>query len=294
MKKSTFLIFAVLLSPVFNVSGQGLLSRLDSIQPELKETQYVRGTFSNVTLINGHTCETAAKKELYFTVSHRFSNLNLGIYDLFGLDQGTFRLGFEYGLNDRIDLGIGRSNFEKLYDGFFKIKILQQSSGTKNCPVTITWFEGISVKTQKWIDTSVDYPFTNRLDYVHELLIARKFNETFSLQLTPVIIHRNMVKTVDDQNLVAALGVGVKYKIANRVTAVCEYYYQFRKKIEEPFSNSLSFGVDLETGGGHVFQLFLTNSAGMTEKSFIPETNRKWKDGDIIFGFNIVRLFANK
>jgi hypothetical protein len=203
------------------------------------------------------------------------------------------RLGFEYGLSNRLDFGIGRSNFEKLYDGFIKVKIIQQSAGEKNVPVTITWLEGISIKTQKWIEASVDYPFSNRLYYVHELFIARKFNDRFSMQLSPAIVHRNMVKTVDDQNVVGAMGVGANYQIARRLTAVCEYYYQFRKKIADPFSNSLSVGVDIETGGGHIFQLFLTNSTGMTEKSFIPETNRNWTDGDIIFGFNIIRLFPN-
>ena len=152
----------------------------------------------------------------------------------------------------------------------------------------------MSVKTQKYIEKNADYPFSSRLYYVHEVFIARKFNDNFSLQLAPVIVHRNMVKTADDQNTIFALGAGVNYKIARRLRAVCEYYYQFRKKTSVPFDNSLSLGVDIETGGGHVFQLFLTNSSGMTEKSFIPETNGSWMKGNIIFGFNIIRLFSLK
>jgi hypothetical protein len=293
MKKSALLIFVVFLSFSIKISGQDLLSKLDSIQPGKKEIQFVKGTFTNPRMINGYTCETAAKNELYFSISHRFSNPTQGFYDLFGLDQGTIRFGLEYGLTDRIDLGIGRSNYEKLYDGFFKVKIIQQSSGIKNIPVTITWLEGMSVKTQKWIDANVNYPFSGRLYYIHELFIARKFNNKFSMQLTPVIVHRNMVKTADEQNTIGALGVGANLKIARRLTIVCEYYYQFGKKPVDSY-NSGSLGVDIETGGGHVFQLFLTNSAGMTEKAFIPETNRNWMDGEIIFGFNIIRLFTIK
>jgi len=294
MKKIIIFILASLVFSVTKTSGQNLLSLLDSIQPENNEILYTQYTFSNVRLINGYTSETASKKELYFSVSHRFTEIKKGIYDFFGLDQNTMHLGLEYGLSDRIDLGIGRSSFEKLYDGFIKIKILQQSSGLKHMPVTLTWQEGMSVKTQKWFNEDVDYPFSARLYYVHELFIARKFNDKLSLQLSPVIIHRNMVRTTGDQNIVGALGLGGTYRIARRLLAVCEYYYLFAGKTADQFNNSLSLGVDIETGGGHVFQLHLTNSSGMTEKTFIPETKRNWKDGDIIFGFNIIRLFSFK
>jgi hypothetical protein len=57
--------------------------------------------------------------------------------------------------------------------------------------------------------------------------------------------------------------------------------------------NSLSFGVDIETGG-HVFQLHFTNAIGMNERVFITETTNNWGKGDIQFGFNISRAFQIK
>lgn len=290
MKKILLISLAISLCFAPKIYAQDLLSMLDSIQPE-EQTVYADGTFKSVRLINGYTSEIAAKKELIFSISHRFGNVNQGIYDLFGLDQSTIRFGFEYGLNDRIDLGIGRSNYEKLYDGFIKIKLAKQSSGIKSFPFTITLLEGMSIKTLKWTNDAVDYPFTARMFYIHELFIARKFNEKLSVQLSPVIIHRNMVKTREDQNTIGALGVGGRYKITNRFTAVCEYYYLFPGNTANQFNNSLAFGVEIETGG-HVFQLHFSNSTGMTEKAFIPETTGKWMDGDINLGFNIIRLFS--
>ena len=222
MKKNYSLIIAFILG--FQLSGysQDLLSMLDSIKPENSEILYADGTFKSVRLINGYTTETAAKKELIFSVSHRFGNVNQGIYDLFGLDQSTIRFGFEYGLSDRIDLGIGRSNYEKLYDGFVKVKLTRQSSGQKNFPVSITFLEGMSYKTLKWTIDEVDYPNTARIYYIHELFISRKFTEKLSLQLSPVIIHRNMVETREDENTVGALGLGGRYKITNRFTKARE------------------------------------------------------------------------
>ncbi len=290
MKKILLFCLAIFLCFAPKIYAQDLLSMLDSAQTE-DETVYADGTFKSIRLINGYTSEIAAKKELIFSISHRFGNVNQGIYDLFGLDQSTIRFGFEYGLNDRIDLGIGRSNYEKLYDGFIKIKLAKQSSGKKSFPFTITLLEGMSIKTLKWTNDAIDYPFTARMFYIHELFIARKFNEKLSIQLSPVIIHRNMVKTREDQNTVGALGVGGRYKITNRFTAVCEYYYLFPGNTANQFNNSLAFGVEIETGG-HVFQLHFSNSTGMTEKAFIPETTGRWVDGDINLGFNIIRLFS--
>lgn len=293
MKNIYFLLFIFTMVFHFDGKSQDLLSILDSIQPDKNETYYVEGTFKTVRLINGYTSETVAKKELVFSISHRFGTVNQGIYDFFGLDQSTIRFGFEYGLNDRIDIGFGRSNYEKLYDGFIKIKLARQSSGNKKFPVSITLLEGMSVNTIKWTNDAVEYPFTGRLYYIHELFIAHKFNKKLSLQLSPVIIHRNMVKTPEEQNTVGALGIGGRYKITNRFTVVGEYYYLFQGNTADNFNNSLAFGVELETGG-HVFQIHVSNSTGMTEKAFIPETLGKWSEGDIGIGFNIIRLFSLK
>lgn len=288
MKKITIVLLAILCS--YSLKSQDLLSMLDSIQPEVELIQYAKGTFKSVRLINGYTSESAGKKNLIFSISHRFGNVNGGIHDFYGLDQSTIRFGFEYGINDKIDLGIGRSNFEDIYDGFIKIKLAQQSSGKKNFPFTITWYEGLSLNTLEWTVDEVDYPLSARFNYIHELFISRKFNERLSLQLSPVIVHRNMVKTNNDQNTVSAIGLGGRYKITNRFTAVGEYYYLIPGNTADNYDNSLALGVEIETGG-HVFQIHVSNATGMTEKAFIPETNGKWLDGDIGIGFNIIRLF---
>jgi len=289
MRKFIFSCIVIIFLPTI-LLGQDLLSMLDSLQPEPTKKQYVLGTFKSVRLINGYTSETSPRNELIFSISHRFGNINEGIYNFYGLDQSTIRFGFEYGLSDRIDLGIGRSNYDKLYDGFIKFKIARQSTGKKSFPLTITLLEGMSVKTLKWTNTEVDYPFTGRLYYIHELFISRKFGERISLQLSPVIVHRNMVKTPEDQNTVGAIGIGGHYKITKRFAIAGEYYYLLPGNTADNYNNSLALGVEIEAGG-HVFQIHVSNSTGMTEKAFIPENAGSWKHGDINLGFNIIRIF---
>jgi hypothetical protein len=57
--------------------------------------------------------------------------------------------------------------------------------------------------------------------------------------------------------------------------------------------NSLSMGIDLETGG-HIFQLVFTNSNGMIGPWYLAKTDGSWRKGDIYFGFNISRVFNVK
>jgi len=87
------------------------------------------------------------------------------------------------------------------------------------------------------------------------------------------------------------IGAAARYKLSKRVSLNAEYFYVLPDQLLETFTNSLSLGFDIETGG-HVFQLHLSNSTGMFERAFITETVGQWGDGDIHFGFNISRVFT--
>jgi hypothetical protein len=50
-------------------------------------------------------------------------------------------------------------------------------------------------------------------------------------------------------------------------------------------------GIDIETGG-HVFQVSLSNSQGIIEQFFIPQTTGDWLKQGMRLGFNIVRVFS--
>ena len=287
--KHLILLLAIITLQISHSRSQDLLSVLDSMDQE--ETEYTTGTFKSVRLINGYTSEIPGTKELIFTISHRFLRVTSGIESLYGLDGATIRFSFDYGINERLSLGIGRSNREDLVDGYVKYKIARQATGAKNFPVTITWLEGIAVRTQEWSNKNIDYPGSARLNYIHELLVSRKFNDNLSLQLSPVVIHRNMVEENDDQNTVPAIGFGGRYRITQRFCFNAEYYYLFPGETADEYQNSLSLGFALQVGG-HVFQAHFSNSIGMTEKHFIPETRGNWMGDDIYFGFNIIRLFS--
>jgi hypothetical protein len=226
-----------------------------------------------------------------FRISHRFGFLNTGAYNLFGLDQALMRFGLEYGVTDRLMVGVGRSNVNKAYDSFLKYKILRQGSGRRNMPISVSYFASAVCNTVHWTDPTRDNYFSSRMQYTHQLLIARKFNNDLSLQLTPTLVHKNLVPTLQDKNDILAVGFGGRYKLTQRFSVNGEYIYVLPNQITSEYYNSLSLGVDLETGG-HVFQLHLTNSTSMLEPGFITESVGQWKNGGIHFGFNVSRVFT--
>jgi hypothetical protein len=259
------------------------------------ETNYTTATFKSTRIMNGHSIERKPAGQLYVRISNRFGTLNSGGYNFFGLDQSNIHLGLEYGITNWLMIGVGRSEFEKTFDGFAKFSILRQSKGAKEMPVSVSVLTSVALKTLKFPDQTRTNYFTSRLAYVGQVLVARKINEIFSVQLTPSYLHRNLVATELDPNDIWALGAGARLKITKRVSLNGEYYYiaNPRTYLSQQIYNPLSVGFDIETGG-HVFQLFFTNSLGMTEKQFIGGTTGQWKKGDIHFGFNISRVFTLK
>ena len=294
MKKSSwqFSSLVLFLSCIlyFPLNAQDdLLDALQQSSDTLEEDGYVEATFKGTRLINGHSVELREKNALDFIISHRFGRLNSGAYELFGLDESTVRIGFDYGLTDRLNIGIGRSSFRKVYDGFLKYKFLRQGEGRGKSPVSAVAFASTALTTQR---SQNELSAANRLSYVFQLLIARKFNDRLSLQLMPGVVHRNLALSPNDDNDIFYLGVGGRYKLTQRVALNTEYYYLINKPEAglEPVHSSFAIGVDIETGG-HVFQLHLTNSRAMQEKGFITETSGDFFKGDIHYGFNISRVF---
>lgn len=283
MKKILALAFAI--AP-FCSNAQSLLDAMDD---DKSAKVFTETTFKTTRLINGHTIETVGKGVMDVKISHRFGTLNKGIYELFGLDNASMRMGVDYGVTDRLDIGIGRSTFEKTYDGFVKYKVLRQSTGGKSSPVSLNYVGGVAYKTIKLPGTIYETQPNTRFSYLHQLLIARKFNSNLSLQLMPTLVHRNAVPLATDKNDLFSMGGGGRMKISRRMSVNAEYHYQFSPLAGR--TNPLSLGVDIETGG-HVFQFHITNTQGMVEPSFINNTFGKWDNGDILFGFNIARVFT--
>jgi hypothetical protein len=267
-----------------------LMAQLEKQTDPSSQTNYTIATFKTTRLVNGHTVENVGRGVMDVKISHRFGRLNGGGYELFGLDEATMRMGIDYGITNRLMAGIGRSTDQKNYDGFLKYKLLRQSSGKKNVPVTLSYVATMAIKGLEWQDKTRKNYYSSRLYYTHQLLIARKLSAHSSIQLMPTLVHRNLASRGTGLNNLLAIGIGGRQKVTKRLSLTAEYYYQLPGHKIDTSTNALSIGIDIETGG-HVFQLHFTNSTGMNERTFVAENTGKWQKGDIRFGFNISRVF---
>lgn len=295
MKKQIHSVAVVLLLFVFSFQTKAqetedLLSLVDSGSTE---KTFIKSAFKSTRVVNGHSMEFLSPGVMDFRILHRFGQLDQGYKNFFGFDQASMRMGFDFGLYRNLMLGIGRSTYKKELDAYFKYAPIMQSTGDGSFPMTIALVGGITMNTAPWPDPTINNYFSSRLAYYYQVILGRKFSERFTLQLTPTMVHSNLVAVSSQPNDVFALGVGGRLKLTRRIALTCDYFHRWNGIEEGVNYNPLSVGVDIETGG-HVFQLHFSNATGMNERAFINETTARWGKGEIRFGFNLSRVFQLK
>ena len=259
------------------------MSEIDTAKTQKSK---VESAFKGLKIVNIESTKLAAKGDLYFIVAHRFGSIKDGFEGAYGLDNAVTQLKFVYGLTNWFTISGARS--ELAYD--FSGKFLLQSQETGGFPLAIAAFSSIGFNNTLKENNYPKMKFNNRLIYVSQLLISRKFNSNLSLELAPTFFHENFVIDDNQDNSQFALGIGGRYKIAKRWSVNIDYAAHLNRSSTSQFKDPLSIGVDLETGG-HVFQMHFSSSQGIHESGFLGNTTGDWGKGDIFFGFNLLRVF---
>ena len=251
-------------------------------------------TFSSTRIVNSHSVEMIPKGVGEFRISHRFGTIEEGFYDIFGLDQAKIRLGYDYGVTDKIMVGFGRNSHKKVYDIFGRFSFLNQTIDNST-PITLQYLFASSMKTLRY---GKKIPFMQRFAQINQVLIAKKINN-LSLQIMPsLMIHEYEGY---DKKIFSGVGAAARYLVGKRVAINIEYFARLRhnengsqefNRIFNENYNSLGLGIDIEAGG-HVFQFHFSNTNTMNEQAFMFETDKTWEKGEICFGFNILREFSN-
>ena len=245
----------------------------------------VQATFKATRIVNSQSIELTRPKTLEFMILHRFGSMNNGFYDLFGMDEAAIRFDLKYGINDRISLGAGRSSLNKTYDIFTKLKLLKQTSGGSSFPFSLALFSKMEIST---IDQ--DLSMSDQLTFDIQVLAARKFNPSISVQVMPTFIHRNLVQTANESHDLLSFGIGGRVKVTRRVSINTDTFFPLGER-NESFKQSWGLGCDIETGG-HVFQLMITNVQGSFESNYIENATGTFDELNLFLGFNITRVFS--
>ncbi len=268
--------------------------------------KYTRATFNSTKIINMQSTEIVSKGSLQVLISHHFSNIwnkdasggeNLG--QLLGLNSGVAHtyLSFDYSPTRYLNLGLAAAGSSK-YEGWAKFKLLRQQTGVKNIPVSVALYSMAHVSTAKDPDVQSTW---NKFSFMNQLLIARKFNDKFSLQVMPTWIHFNVVPYgINNSNEVISLGIAGKYKMTSKMNLTVEYSRQLNMyenliskngAILNYEPNLLAAGIEINTGG-HLFQFFIGSTTDASNIDQLARNTSKIKDGNLAFGFTINRSLS--
>ncbi|WP_185289406.1 DUF5777 family beta-barrel protein [Chryseobacterium lactis] len=276
------LLFLSVFSSVFAFAQEDLLKDIDTIQTNSEISQ---PAFKALQIVTGQSTKLAAKKEWYMIVAHRFGDISAGFKDFFGLDNASTKLGAIYGISDAVSVSLSRETNMKTFEGGVKYRLIRQN---EKFPVDIVGYNVMAVNTDLKKENYPYLKFNDRLSYLTQALISRRFTDKLSLQLTPSFVHKNLYEPRNEDKNQFLTGLGGRYKISKRVSVNAEYFVNFDN--HSFYKNPLSLGLDIETGG-HVFQLLFTNSQINSDIGYLTNASGNWGKGHIFFGFNLYRVF---
>ena len=278
----------------------------------LQSQEFVYRTFKDTRVVNTHSSETLPKGRLDVRISHRFGDIagdNGGFATFFGLETASdVSIGAEYGFSDRFTAGIYRTKgagvsvegfpgLRQLMNGLVKLRLTrQQESG--GSPLSATLMGLVSMSTQEKLEGTgnensiASFPeFSHRFASHVQLVLARKFSDGFSLQLSPGYTHRNLVP-FEDENGMFSVSAGARLQVTRSFGLLSDVVLPLAESrgADSGYKPAIGLGFEFETSG-HVFQVNLTNATALMETDFIPYTTTDWTEGEFRLGFTISRWF---
>lgn len=258
------------------------------LTPHLANVEHpVKAVFKAPTVILNNSVKNLYRNTLNMSIYHTFGLVNTGINGFYGLDTGAnVRLGLDYGITDRLSVGLGRTRLGKIVDGRFKYTAMRQMQNDSKGPVEVAiagdW--GITTDQKPF---SGSYTVGDRMNFMGQVMVARKMSNALSLQVSPIYAHFNRVYGTENNDYLG-LGLDARYKLSGHTALALEYTPVFNKNRNT--YNQVAVALNMETGG-HVFQLFFSNSQALDQQGLLRNTQNDFFAGDFRFGFNINRIF---
>ncbi len=305
------ILFAVLFLgfALRNYAQDDLLKELEMEDSAVVKQNITAATFKATRIINTQSVEMTGSGNLQFMITHHFGKIwskdvgaGQNIANFLGFNSGIANtmMTFDYSPAYWANFGVGFAG-KGHFEGWGKFKLLRQQTGLKNIPVSLVWYSNFSVDANESNDPSYKTTAWNRFAFLHQLLIARKFSEDFSLQLTPSMVHYNVAPYGPNaSNNIFSAGIGGRYKLSHKKAITFEYSRQFNMykdvltqggSFVNYVPDVISVGYDWDTGG-HIFQFFISNTnfaSNISQLSVNPQIGKGFS-----LGFNLNRSYAIK
>lgn len=280
MKNFKYILIALLLLPL------AVFSQEQTPQEDLVKDKPERAAFDGSTLIDTQTNVLNQKNTLEIVLQHRFGMLNSNKNDLAGIwGPANIRIGFNYSLTDKITIGYGTTKFDRLQDFNLKVGLLTQTR-SNSMPISVTYYGDLTIdaRSKQYFTTPRD-----RYSYFNQLIIARRFSRTLSLQIAPSVSHYNLVQP-NMKNDMVSVAFGGRVKISPQTSIIADYSQPITKYYDTNPRPGISLGAEIATSG-HVFQIFMTNYNGLSAQKNYMFNQNNFFNGDFMIGFNITRRY---
>jgi hypothetical protein len=283
--KNSFILFFIFCFGISNAQDE-LLNELESENEAKKEKEIA--AFKGMQVCTMQSTKLAAKGEWYFLVSHRFGDLTDGLQNFFGLDNALTKIGGLYGITEWLTLGVSRHTLNKNYELSAKYKFANQE--INGFPVTIVGYNTMDINSDLNKEEFSNLKSSNRLSFSTQVPISRKFSNSFSMELNPIYIHKNLYESSLEEKDNFLMAFGGRYKLSKRISFNLEYAARLNARETNYYHNPVTIGLDIETGG-HIFQLVFSNSQAMNDVSYFTNATGISEGKGVYFGFNMYRVF---
>lgn len=273
----------------------------------------VKNTFQSTWIIDNQTVMVSRKGTFEMDIQHRFGTVEKGYQDFWGLfAPSNIRLGVIYAPIKNLNVGLGITKANLLWDLNAKYAILKQTTGLY--PVSVTYYANLAIDTRKDEDGTLFRYQTQRISSFNQLIVARKINEKLSLQAAVSVSHQNAVNGYYTKNDSTgqeifkemkfnhlALSVAGRYKLTNITYVIWNIDQPLTKHNTSNPSPNLSFGFEFNTSN-HCFQLFAGNYTLLNPQrnnlynsnsafNYTAADGTKVAGGKFVIGFTITRLW---
>jgi hypothetical protein len=278
----------------------------------------IQNPWTCTMLVDAQTSLLPTKGSFEIIIQHRFTNLDNGIKDLFGLyGASNICLSLNYAILDRLMIGFSTEKDKKFQELYLKAKLLEQNKSGK-MPLSLTFFGNAAINARNKSFYGSNYKFMDKLSYFGELILARKFCNIFSLEAAVSYSHFNAVdgiKTIDTiidasnpsgsiirtayhslyQNDVLGVTAGARINFYRGMSFLLEYDQGFNlmKTESQQLKPKPNVALALEIGTStHCFQIFASSYRGIIpQQNFVMNQFDFTKLKGLMLGFNItVRL----
>jgi len=263
--------------------------------PVVRKVKPVKNTFGSVFMMDNQTVMVPIKGSMQMEIQHRFGTVNNGSEDLYGIfAPANIRLGMSYVPEKNLFVGAGIVKEKMQVDLDAKYSIFQQTPGKS--PVSVAYFANAVIDTR---NKSNFLHSVDRFSYFNELMVARKVNESFSVQVGGSLSWMNNVEAYVDaegkiqpkmHNYHIDASVLGRYKISPKSAVIAGYEKPLTQHVTNNPHPNICFGFETITSS-HTFQVFFGNYF-----SIIPQNNaffnqNDYTKGEFLIGFNITRIW---